>query len=438
MTSTRKYHIGIIGTGFIARGLLYSLKYRPQIEVSSILTRRPIKTIKNLPVEDKLFTHNIERVIRKSDLVVECTGDAVHGTEMVEQVLKAGIPVVTMNPELQITSGTILSQMGTLIEAEGDQPGTLAALDAEVRSMGFKPIVYGNIKGFLNLNPALKEMQYWAKQNGISLPQVTAFTDGSKVQIEQALVANGLCATIVDRGLAGIKCKNYEDGASRLGELADKVGEPISDYVLSPGSPAGVFIVAKHDKEQAPYLKYLKLGDGPNYTIVKPYHLCHLEIAGTITKVLLGDTSYSFNNGRSPTIQVMAVTKREIRAGETIERGLGGFDVRGEAVKIRDFAEAVPITLIHKAEFVKTVGEGQVVTFEDVRLPETRALTMWEEVLSRVGARAGSQIKQKALDTEDVQVQLTPQQPKKSKLAALRSFAGLRMVREKIWERSKQ
>ena len=117
---------------------------------------------------------------------------------------------------------------------------------------------------------------------------------------------------------------------------------------------------------------------------------------------------------------------------------MGGFDVRGEAVKIRDFAEAVPITLIHKAEFIKTVGEGQVVTFEDVRLPETRALTMWEEVLSRVGARAGSQIKQKTLEKNNGQIEPTPQQPKKRKLAAIRSFAGLRLVREKIWERSKQ
>ena len=310
--------------------------------------------------------------------------------------------------------------MGTLIEAEGDQSGTLAALDAEVKSMGFKPIVYGNIKGFLNLNPTLDEMKYWAKRQGISLPQVIASTDGSKVQIQQALVANGLGATIAKRGLAGIKCKDYEDGASRLGELADKVGEPISDYVLSPGSPAGVFIVAKHDKEQAPYLSNLKLGDGPNYTIVKPYHLRHLEIARTISRVLRGDISYSFNNGRSPTIQVIAVTKREIRAGETIERGLGGFDIRGEAVKIRNFPEAVPITLIHKAEFVKKVAEGQVVLFDDVRLPKTRALEMWQEVLRNVGVGTQGQVKHPRTPV--------PEQLKKRKLAGIRPFARLKPI----------
>ena len=412
MINTRKYHIGIIGTGFVARGLMHSLKYHPQLEVSSILTRRPIGTIKNLPAKDKRFTHDIGKVIRQSDMVVECTGDAIHGTDMVEAVLKAGLPVVTMNPELQITSGTILSQMGTLIEAEGDQSGTLAALDAEVKSMGFKPIVYGNIKGFLNHKPTLEDMKYWAKRQGISLSQVTASTDGSKVQIKQALVANGLGATIARRGLAGIKCKNYEDGASRLGELADKVGETISDYVLSTGSPAGVFVVAKHDKEQVPYLSYLKLGDGPNYAIIKPYNLCHLEIARTITKVLLGDTSYFFNNGRSPTIQVMAVTKREIRAGETIERGLGGFDIRGEAVKIRDFPEAAPITLIHQAEFVKTVAEGQIVTFDDVKLPKTRALAMWQEILRNIGVRTENQVKHPGTPS-------VPEQPKRRRLPAI-------------------
>jgi len=385
MIDGRKYHIGIIGTGFIARGLLYSLKYHSRLEPGYILTRRPIESIKNPPVEKKYLTHDIERIVRTSDLVVECTGDAIHGTEMAEQILKAGIPVVTMNPELQITSGTILSQMGTFIEAEGDQPGTLAALDMEVKNMGFKPIVYGNIKGFLNHKPTLEDMKYWSKRNGITLPQVTAFTDGSKVQIEQALVANGLGATIAKKGLSCIKSKNYEDGASRLGEIADKVGKPISDYVLSPGSPAGVFVVAKHDKEQAPYLKYLKLGDGPNYSIIKPYHLCHLEIAKTITNVLLGNTEYNFNNGPNPTVQVVAIAKRKIMLGELIDRGLGGFDIRGEAVKIRLLPRGVPITLIHKAKFMRTVEEGQVITFNDVELPKSRALDMWMQTLEKIG-----------------------------------------------------
>ena len=67
--------------------------------------------------------------------------------------------------------------------------------------MGFHPVVYGNIKGFLNKNPKKEEMEYWSKRNGISLGMTTSFTDGTKVHIEQALVANGLGADILDRDL---------------------------------------------------------------------------------------------------------------------------------------------------------------------------------------------------------------------------------------------
>ena len=384
MKNNGKYKIGISGTGFVARGLMYSLKYHPQLELVGVLTRRDINSLKDVPAEKKIITNNVNKLIKSCDLVVECTGDAIHATVVVEAILEAGLPVVTMNPELQITTGTYLAQKGTLIEAEGDQPGTIAALDMEVKSMGFKPIVYGNIKRYLNLNPTREDMEYWSKRQGISMDQVTAFTDGSKVQIEQALIANGLGATIANRGLLGIPCKDLEDGAQRLGEVADEIKKPISDYVLCATAPAGVFIVAKHDKEQKPYLEYLKLGPGPNYVLLKPYHLVHSEIPKTIMKVLTDDKSYQFNNGQNPTAQVVAITKRKIEAGETVKRGLGSFDIRGEAVKIENYLDCVPITLMQDAKFQKTVEEGQIVKFGDVQLPKTRALEIWQQILSGI------------------------------------------------------
>lgn len=381
MINNRNYHIGVVGTGFIARGFLMALKYHPRLIPCGVLTRRPIGTLGDFPLSRKFVVNDIDRLIRTSDLIVECTGDAIHATDVVERVLKAGLPVVTLNPELQITSGTMLARMGTLIEAEGDQPGTIAALTQEAKSMGFKPTVYGNIKRFLNLTPNQDEMVYWAKRQGISIEQVTAFTDGSKVQIEQALVANGLGATIAKRGLSGVPCTDHEDGAQQLAALSEKLDQPISDYVLSPTAPAGVFIVATHDKEQRAYLEYLKLGKGPFYTLTKPHHLCHLEIAKTVMKVLNGDASYSFNNGQKPTIQVGAVAKRAIEKGEITTRGLGSFSVRGEALKISDHPQVVPITLMHQAEFVKPVSDGELISFNHVKLPSTLALQLWKRTV---------------------------------------------------------
>jgi len=39
MKNNGKHKIGIIGTGFVARGLMYSLKYHPQLELVGVLTR---------------------------------------------------------------------------------------------------------------------------------------------------------------------------------------------------------------------------------------------------------------------------------------------------------------------------------------------------------------------------------------------------------------
>jgi Oxidoreductase DRL, catalytic domain len=202
-----------------------------------------------------------------------------------------------MNSELQIVSGTALAHRDTLVEAEGDQPGCLAALAREARDLGFDTRVYGNVKRFLNLAPTPSEMRYWAARQGISLEQVTAFTDGTKVQIEQALVANGLGAAITCRNLTGLACETVEEGATRLAALADAMDTPISDYLLSPRAPAGVFVVGRHREEQRPYLDYLKLGSGPDYLLLRPFHLVHLEIPKTIRHVLADRNEWRFNNG---------------------------------------------------------------------------------------------------------------------------------------------
>jgi len=157
-------------------------------------------------------------------LIVEAAGDPIYGTDLIAQALQAGLPVVTMDAELQITSGTYLSTLGYLAEAEGDQPGALAALYRDAVAMGFKPLVYGNLKGFLNHYPTLEEMKHWANVQGISLTQVTAFTDGTKLQVEQALVANGLGATIAQQGLLGYVTADVNEGSYRLAADAMQIG----------------------------------------------------------------------------------------------------------------------------------------------------------------------------------------------------------------------
>ncbi len=381
MTGQQQYlhstRIGVIGSGFISKGFVMALDTQDDMAITRILTRTRIEERTDFP-KPELLTNSIDELINHSDVVVECSGDVVHATEIINQVMLEAIPVITMDSELQVTTGSYFAKRGFITEAEGDQPGSLAALRENVVQMGFKPLVYGNIKGFLNLIPTLSEMKYWARKQHISLDKVISFTDGSKLQIEQALVANGLDAGIAVPALIGIATNDLESGATILAKRAKDIGYPISDYLLSPKLPTGVFIVAEHEEHQKEYLKYYKLGDGPFYVLLQAYHLCHLEIAKTIRRVINGG-GILMNNGRNPTISVAAVAKKRLNPGEKIKKGIGSFTVRGSAVRITENRGHLPIGLLSNAVITKRVKTGEIVSFDDVEIPDSLALRAWQE-----------------------------------------------------------
>jgi len=374
MPTSEIKRIGVSGTGMIARGFVRLIRnHYPDMEISRVLTRRPLSSMADFPLADVL-TNSLDELIDHSDLIVECSGDVFHGTSVIERAFEAGLKVVTVNAELQVTTGSYLAGKGFLTEAEGDQPGSLAALREDALQMGFEPLVYGNMKGYLNHDPSPEDMAYWANRQGISIDQTTSFTDGTKVQIEQVIIGNGLGATITRQGMEGLASTNLDDSASLLGMMAERAGQPIVDYVIPSGYPAGgVFLVGKHDEDQAQAIEYFKLGRGPFYTLVRPFHLCSLEVGKTVRRVLSGG-DVLLNNSTEPTLGVAAIAKRAMKPGELIERGIGGFQFRGEAIKLSQHPDHVPIGLLRKTALKRAVEPGQIITFDDIDILPSRAL----------------------------------------------------------------
>lgn len=374
MTGAAVKRVGVSGTGMISHCFVrLIMQHYQDLEISRVLTRRRVDTLGDFPLPDRL-TNSIDELIAHSDIIVECTGDVFFGTEVIERAFEAGVPVVTVNAELQVTTGSYLSGKGLLTEAEGDQPGSLAALREDALQMGFQPLVYGNMKGYLNHNPSPEDMAYWAKRQGISIEQTTSFTDGTKVQIEQVVVGNGFGATICRRGMEGLASTDLNRSGTVLGLIADGLSQPLVDYVLPDGySAGGVFLVCRHDKNQAPAIEYFKLGPGPYYVLTRPFHLCSLEVGKTVRRVLAGG-GVLLNNSVEPTLGVAAIAKRKMNAGEMIVRGIGGFDVRGEAVRLVDELDHVPIGLLRHTVLRRAVEPGQMITFDDVELQPSRVL----------------------------------------------------------------
>lgn len=381
-------NIGIVGSGFISRHLTYSISHDDEFNVARVLTRRAIDSCQEFPKPEAL-TNSLEELIEASDIVLECTGDAIWATDVVQAAVYAGKPVVTMNAEFHVTAGSYFAGRGIVMEAEGDQPGCIASLREQAIAMGFRPLVYGNMKGFLNHTPTLEDMQFFGAKQGISLAMVTSFTDGTKVQIEQALVANAFGATIAQPEMLGPQEDDIRAAGQFLAEHAKQLNQPISDYVLSGKLPHGVFVVAEHDPEQQAALAYYKMGDGPYYTLIRNNIFVHLEILKTLRRVARGATSF-LDNSATPSISVAAIAKRDLVPGERIDQAIGSFAVRGGSIRIVDEPNHIPVGLLANAVLERPVAAGELLRFEDVTLPESLALTAWQQVeraaLERVAA----------------------------------------------------
>ena len=317
--------IGIVGTGFIAQGLARAIRRSNDFKVGSVLTRR--KKVNIPDFHDDEIVSSIEALIEKSEIIVECSGDPLHATDVIEHAIAAKRKIVTMSSAWHVIAGSYYRTRGYITEAEGDQPGSLAALAEDGKAMGFDPLVYVNVKGFLNLSPTCKTMAHFSKIYGISLPQVTSFTDGTKLQLEQALVANGFGADIYRQGMLGPTVSKINKGLDILSKAAANHGKPIVDYVLTQEAPGAVMIIAHHDSQESVALGYLKMGDGPFYRLVRPYHLCHLEIMKTLRRTVAGG-NILMDNGSLPTISVATITKHRLMPGDRIKQGIGSFDAR--------------------------------------------------------------------------------------------------------------
>lgn len=113
--------VGISGTGFIARGFKALSRNFKDMRVTAVLTRRHPLSVEGIARD--LLVRDPEELASRCDLVLECTGDVIRATEVVDAAFRANLPVVTMNSEFHVTTGSWFAGRGILTEAEGDQPG---------------------------------------------------------------------------------------------------------------------------------------------------------------------------------------------------------------------------------------------------------------------------------------------------------------------------
>lgn len=309
--------------------------------------------------------------------VLEVTGTTEFAAHVTLKAIESGKHVILMNPELDATLGPILKvyadRAGVVItDADGDQPGVIMNLYRFVKTVGYDPVLAGNMKGLLDHYRTPETQREFAAKHHQKTKMVISFADGTKLAIEMVVVANATGFRVGKRGMYGPRCEHVSD-ALMLFPVEQMLDGGLVDYILGAEPGPGVFILGYNEhpiKQQ--YMKCFKMGDGPLYVFYVPYHLPNLEPPLTVARaVLFQDATAAPLAG--PVCDVITVAKRDLKVGEVLD-GIGGFTCYG-VIENSDVCHAgnlLHMGLSEGCRLQRDIRKDQVVTYADVELPEGR------------------------------------------------------------------
>lgn len=393
--------IGIVGAGFMARGItLQVLGSMVGLDVVAIANRtveaaerafheaggedvdlvagqdeldRAVAAGRRVVTDDPMLLCHAADI----DVIMEVTGEVDAAAHVALAAIEQRKHVVLVNAELDATIGPILQRYAArsgvvLTNADGDEPGVTMNLVRLVRTLGFRPVMAGNVKGFLDHRRTPETQEDFARQHGQRPRMVTSFADGTKLAMEAAVLCNGTGMPVRRRGMDGHRCDHVRDVLD-LYTVDDLLEHGLVDYVLGAEPGSGGFVIGHDDHPgRKKYMTYFKMGDGPLYLFYRPFHLTHLEAPLSAARaVLFGDATIRPRG--APVADVLTVAKTDLAVGDELD-GLGGFTCYGlvDNVETTTREGLLPMGLAGGCRLVRDVAADQPITYADVEVPEGR------------------------------------------------------------------
>ncbi len=391
----KKIRVAIIGAGAMGKGLFHQCRITPGIQcvgIADLLTEKarfcaeeakmPHRIIRNLKETEEAIrqgevavSENGEWLAQSGqvDVLIEASGSIGPGGKFAVVALEHEKPVILMNSEADLIFGPYLADLArkkgvVCTSCDGDQYGVLKRMIDEIEFWGFELVMAGNIKGFLDRNANPTSIIPEADKRGLDYKMCAAMTDGTKLNIEMALIANALNLSTLVPGMKGPPARHVSE-VFTLFDLPTlwKERRPFVDYLLGSEPNGGVFIIAYcEDKFQKEMLRYYKMGDGPFYLLYRPYHLCHIEAMRTVAEAFLEkrtllEPRFGFRTN------VYAYAKRDLQEGESLD-GLGGYACYGLIENSQDNGEnpGLPVCLAENVTLKRSVKKDEKIGMKDV------------------------------------------------------------------------
>lgn len=397
----RPIRLAITGMGAMGKGLFYQCHITPGIRcvaIADIKIERAVACAEQWRCSYRVVDgeSSLHRALAENVVAVCSDGDLLARCEMVDALIESSNSIspaarfaitalehrkhlILMNSEIDLVFGPYLMQLArknnlVYTSCDGDQHGVLKHLIDEIQLWGFDLVMAGNIKGFLDRYSNPLKIIPEANKRNLDYKMATAYTDGTKLCIEMALLSNACGLAVTVPGMRGPRARDVH-AVSELFDLDAlwETRQPIADYILGAEPNGGVYVIGYCDHPyQQSMLAYYKMGNGPFYLFYRPYHLCHIEAIESIAAACLDRESLLAPRAGFRT-NVFAYAKRPLTQGHKLD-GLGGFDCYGliENVAPEQADSGLPIALAENAILTRDIAKDRKIYFADVRLESDR------------------------------------------------------------------
>ena len=395
----RPIRVGLIGSGEMGTDIVTQCDQMKGITVAAIAEVRPGAAAKALQIAGRgadshrdvttqsafdsaleggktALTDNPQLVCSSPhvDVVIDATGRPGVGAEIGLTAMEHGKHLVMMNVEADVTIGAYLmneaKRLGVVYTlGAGDEPSSCIEIIQFVKSLGYPIIAAGKGKNNpLNIKATPDEYMAEAKARNMNARMLVEFVDGSKTMVEMAAISNatglvpdkpgmhGPAATL--DVLAETLCPKEDGGVlSRSG---------VVDYSIGKGVAPGVFVITKaphpriHER-----LSDLKMGKGPYFKFIRPYHLTSLEVPLSCARAVLYKSA-DMVPLPVPTSEVCAVAKKDLVPGDKLD-AIGEYTYRAWIMERKEAAaaKALPCGLLEGGKVTKPIKLGELLTTDN-------------------------------------------------------------------------
>jgi predicted homoserine dehydrogenase-like protein len=312
------------------------------------------------------------------EVMLDATGVPEIGARAALRAARHGQHVAMMNVEADITVGPILNWYAERKKviyalAAGDEPAACKELYDFAITLGFTVVAAGKGKNNpldRHASPDQEDIKIEAFRRGLNPNMLIEFVDGSKTMIEMAAVSNATGLIPDVRGMHGPKTdRDHLNEVFRLkddGGVLNKNG--VVDYGVGRVAP-GVFLIVRTDYPRLRQALVLRdMGNGPYYTLFRPYHLCSIEVPLTAAIQVI-DGKSNMAPCRKLYSEVFAVAKRDLNPGDVLD-GIGGttFYSLIDTYETASAERLLPIGLANQACVTRAIKIDQPITLDDVEL----------------------------------------------------------------------